>query len=142
MNWIKDVSHELEELDVSPKSLRKFGLTVGVIFLIFGLVLIWRGHWHSARGIFVGFGAALLIIGLSFPERLITVYKIWMGFAFALGWIISRFILIILFVLVVTPIGLLAKLFGKQFLDLKFRDGKSSYWITKEKRKIDYEKMY
>lgn len=142
MSWIKDVAHELNELDISRKSLRKFGVTVGAIFLVFGLLLMWRGHWPSTRELFVGFGAALLILGFIAPERLIHIYKIWMGFAFALGWIISRFILVMLFVVVLTPIGLLAKLFGKEFLDLKFKDGKDSYWIQKEKRKIDYEKMY
>ena len=149
MSWIKDVADELNELDVSRKSLRKFGLTVGTIFLIFGFLLIWRGHWKSTRELFVGIGAALLIGGFTAPEKLIHFYKIWMGFAFALGWLISRFILILLFVIVLTPIGLLAKLFRKQFLDLKFRDGKNSYWIPKETflsgrhgSKIDYEKMY
>ena len=142
MSWIKDVAHELKELDVTRKSLRKFGVTVGAIFLVFGLLLMWRGHWPSTRELFVGFGAALLIGGFTAPERLIHIYKIWMGFAFALGWVISRFILILLFIVVLTPIGLLAKLFGKEFLDLKFKDGKDSYWISKEKRKIDYEKMY
>lgn len=142
MSWIKDVVHELSELDVTKKSLRKFGLTVGGIFLIFGLLLMWRGHWPSTREIFVGAGAALLLGGIAIPERLLVIYKMWMGFAFALGWIVSRVILILLFVFVLTPLGLVAKLFGKKFLDLKFRDEKESYWIPKEKRKIDYEKMY
>ncbi len=155
MSWIKDVAHELGELYISRKSLRKFGLTVGAIFLIFGLFLIWRNHWQSVREVLAGIGTILFLGGLTMPERLITVYRIWMGFAFALGWVISRFILAMLFVFVLTPIGLLAKLFGKEFLDLKFRDGKSSYWIPKETylsgsrveagrqgKKNDYEKMY
>ncbi len=142
MNWIKDVAHEIKELDFSKKSLRKFGFTIGGIFLIVGLFLLWKNIWLLARGPFIVAGAVLLIGALLKPERLKNIYKVWMGFAFALGWVVSRFILIILFVLILTPIGLLAKLFGKEFLDLKFRDGKDSYWISKEKRKIDYEKMF
>ena len=34
------------------------------------------------------------------------------------------------------------EIFSKGFLDIKFKDTKNSYWIPKEKRKIDYEKMY
>ena len=142
MSWIKDVSHEIKELDLSEKALRKFGLTIGGIFLAIGLLLFWKSIWPDVRIIFISIGGTLFLGGLLLPMPLKYVYLIWMGFAFAIGWVVSRFILIILFVLVLTPIGLLAKLFGKHFLDLKFRDGKESYWIPKEKRKNDYEKMY
>ncbi len=142
MSWIKDVSHEIKELDLSEKALRKFGLTIGGIFLAIGLLLLWKSIWPDVRIIFISIGGTLFLGGVLLPMPLKYVYLIWMGFAFAIGWVVSRFILIILFVLVLTPIGLLAKLFGKHFLDLKFRDGKESYWIPKEKRKNDYEKMY
>ncbi len=142
MSWIKDVVHELGELDVSKKSLKKFGLTIGGILFLFGIILLWRDHWQSSRGYFIGFGIFLFLVGLVSPQRLINIYKVWMGFAFALGWMISRLILIILFVFVLTPLSIFAKIFGKKFLDLKFKDGKSTYWIPKEKRKIDYEKMF
>ncbi len=142
MSWIKDVTHEIRELDVSEKSLRKFGLTVGIVFLVFGVLLIWKRAWTTTNTIFVAVGFSLVLGGLLTPNRLKTVYSIWMGSAFALGWVISRFILIILFVFVLTPLSIIAKLFGKKFLDLKFKDGKSTYWIPKEKRKIDYEKMF
>ena len=142
MSWIKDVAHEIKELDVSKKSLRKFGLTIGTIFLAFSIFFSMKEIFPLLRSFFLAIGGLLFIGSFIFPEQLKYAYKIWMGFAFALGWVVSRFILVILFVLVLTPLGLLAKLFGKKFLDLKFRDGKNSYWIPKEKRKIDYEKMF
>jgi hypothetical protein len=142
MSWIKDVAHEIKELNVTEKSLRKFGLTVGIVFLAVGLLLIWKSVWPNINYIFVAVGSSLILGGLLTPNRLKMFYKIWMGLAFALGWVVSRFILIILFVLILTPVGFIAKLFGKKFLDLKFKDGKNSYWIPKEKRKIDYEKMF
>ena len=142
MSWIKDVIHELNELDISKKSLKKFGLTIGGILILFGIILFWRNHWQSSRRYFIGFGIFLFFVGLISPQRLINIYKVWMGFAFALGWVVSRFILIILFVFVLTPLAIIAKLSGKKFLDLKYKDGKNSYWIPKEKRKIDYEKMF
>jgi len=142
MSWIKDISHEIKELDLSEKALRKFGLMIGGIFLAIGLLLLWKSVWLDVRIIFIALGGTLFLGGVLLPLPLKYVYLIWMGFAFALGWIVSRFILIILFIFVITPIGIVAKLVGKQFLDLKFRDGKDSYWIPKEKRKIDYEKMY
>ncbi|MFA5803859.1 MAG: SxtJ family membrane protein [Melioribacteraceae bacterium] len=142
MSWIKDVAHEIKELDVSEKSLRKFGFTVGIVFLVFGLLLLWKSIWINTRVLFITIGGALILGGYLIPNWLKYIYKIWMGFAFALGWVISRFILIILFVFVLTPLAIIANLFGKKFLDLKFKDGKNSYWIPKEKRKNDYEKMF
>lgn len=142
MNWIKDVSHELKQVDLSKKSLAKFGLIIGGIFLLLALLFFYKNILITLRMIFAVIGLFLFIGGIIFPEKLSPFYKIWMGFAFALGWIISRFILTILFIFVLTPVGLLAKLFGKRFLELKWRDGKQSYWINKQYKKIEYEKMY
>lgn len=144
MSWIKDVTNEIKALDVSAKSLRKFGLVVGGVFLIAALFLFWKDLWSITRVIFLSIGVLLIFGGIARKKgaEFIFIYKIWMGLAFALGWIVSRFILLILFYIVLFPIGLLAKLFKKEFLDLKFRDGRESYWIPKEKKLIDYEKMY
>jgi hypothetical protein len=87
-------------------------------------------------------GGILLLSGIFIPKNLKDIYKVWMGFAFGLGWIVSRIILTILFVFILTPLGLFAKLFGKEFLDLNFNKEKSSYWIPKKEEEADYEKMY
>lgn len=142
MSWIKDVKNEILALDVSDKSLKKFGLTIGAIFLLLGILFLYKDWNFYTTIVFIMLGGNLIVNGLISPQKLKNFYKVWMGFAFALGWVVSRLILIILFYLVLLPIGLLAKIFGKEFLDLKFKDGKPSYWIPKEKRKIDYEKLY
>jgi hypothetical protein len=66
-----------------------------------------------------------------------------MGLAIAMGWVVSRILIMILYYIVVTPLGIAAKLFRKEFLDLKFRDNKDSYWVIKSvDSKNDYKKMY
>ncbi len=121
MSWIKDVKEELKALDISKKSLRNFGLLVGGIFLLLGFWIYYSSQ--SVFGIiFFVVGALLFIFGLLLPNFLSGVYKIWMGLAFALGWVVSRILLIILFYLGITTIGFIAKIFGKKFLDIKFRD--------------------
>jgi hypothetical protein len=66
-----------------------------------------------------------------------------MGLAFALGWIVSRILITILFYMVVTPVSFIAKIFGKKFLDLKFRDSNNSYWIIRSSdSETDYRKMF
>lgn len=141
MSWIKDVKEELKALEISKKILRKFGLLIGAIF-------IFLGYWvyHSYQSYFfiiiLTAGASLFITGLFLPNSLSGIYKVWMGLAFALGWVVSRVLLIILFYLGITTIGLIAKIFRKKFLDINFRDKKDTYWIKREDSKIDYTKMY
>jgi hypothetical protein len=57
----------------------------------------------------------------------------------------TRVILTVLFYLVLTPIAVTARLFGKQFLDLSFRDPKDSYWVLREKdssKERNYEAQF
>ncbi len=94
------------------------------------------------ESILLVFGSFLLIFGLVNPKLLRSIYKIWMGFAFALGWVISRIILTILFYLILTPIGTLAKVFGKKFLNVNFNNKAKSYWMAKTITSKNLEKMY
>ncbi len=148
MSWISDVKSELKTLEISKKKLRSFGLLVGGVFLLISIWILWPDNFSLSAGYSFGHflltvGLFLFLSGLLFPQTLKNVYKIWMGFAFALGWLVSRILITILFFLVVTPVSLLARLCRKKFLDLIFRDNKNSYWIRREKDAvIDYKKMY
>jgi hypothetical protein len=141
MSWIKDVKEELKALDISKKILMKFGLLIGGIFLLLGFWIYYSSQ--SFIGIvFIICGSLLFIFGVLLPNSLSGVYKVWMGLAFAIGWIVSRVLLTVLFYVGITTIGFIARLFGKKFLDIKFKDGKESYWIKKDSTKVDYSKMY
>lgn len=142
MSWIKDVKEELNALEISPKVLRKFGLMVGGIFLLIGLWIYYSSQ-SFAGIIFLLIGILLFVFGLFFPKSLSSIYKVWMGLAFALGWIMSRVLLIILFYFVLTPIGFIAKIVGKKFLDIDYNTKKDSYWVIRSSdKKSDYSKMY
>lgn len=66
-----------------------------------------------------------------------------MGLAFALGWVMSRVLLTILFYFVLTPVGFIAKMVGKKFLDIDYKTRKESYWVIRpDNQKVDYSKMY
>jgi len=142
MSWISDVKDELKTLEISKKILRKFGVMVGGIFLLIGFWIYYSSQ-NFVGLIFLFIGTMLLVSGLIFTTTLSLVYKVWMGLAFALGWLMSRILLTILFYFVITPIGLLAKLVGKDFLDINYKMKKESYWIIQpEGKKADYTKMY
>jgi hypothetical protein len=150
MSWISDVEAELKALEFSKKKLRNFGLLVGGILLLISVWIFFSQRNelpetsnYTFAYIFLVLGGFLFLFGAFVPLLLKTTYKIWMGLAIAMGWFISRILIMILFYTIVTPIALIAKLFKKDFLDLKFRDDKNSYWIVKPKDvKIDYKKMY
>jgi polyferredoxin len=93
------------------KELRAFGLMVGGIFLILGLwPALWRGEqprlWALIPGIM------LVVLGLSLPRSLKRVHKVWMVVGHVLGWINTRIILGIVFYGLITPMGLIMRLFG------------------------------
>ena len=142
MSWINDVKDELKSLEISKKILRKFGLLVGGIFFLLGFWIYYSSQ--SFVGIiFLFIGILLFVFGLLFPNALFGAYKVWMGLAFALGWIMSRVLLIVLFYFVLTPVGFIAKIVGKKFLDIDYTVKKESYWIIRSSdMKTDYSKMY
>lgn len=141
MSWIKDISEEISALDTSQKSLRKFGVLVGAVFCILSLWMAYKNH-YTPRNLFGVVGVFLFIFGLVFPTALKWVYKIWMGLAFAMGWAVSRVLLLFVFFLVITPIGIGARLLGKEFLDIKKSNIRENYWIKRKKDNINYEKLY
>ena len=143
MSLISDIKVEIKLLPLTRKDLRKFGILVGGIFLILCAYLFLTGGSELFGWIFLIVGGFLFLSGLIIPAILKKVYLIWMTGALVLGWVMSRVIITILFFFILTPIALIAKIFGKKFLDLDFRDGKTSYWVIKEtEKKINYTKMY
>ena len=120
---------------VSVQKLRKFGLTVGGAFLVFGAI---RSYFHFGTGAIVlfGIGGVLSVFGIVFPAALRPVEKAWMALAEALAFINTRIILTVLFYLVFTPIGLVARMF-KDPLNRKLHDGSTSYWIRRQPKPAD-----
>jgi len=128
----------------TPRDLRKFGLMVGGVFLGLGLLFYFRHKpWWPW---FIGPGAPLVLLGAVFPRSLKWIYVAWMTLAMVLGAIVSTILLTLLFYLVVTPIGLVARLAGKDFLSRKLEPPAASYWIlrdaSKPKQKHEHEQQF
>lgn len=136
------ISEEIKHIKGSKKDLRKFGITVGSALLIICAVLFW--FEKSAWLYLLIIGIILILSGLLFPLILKPLNKIWMTLAIILGWIMTRVILIILFYIILTPIGFIAKIFKKDFLDLKINKSTNSYWEKRNSKsaKINYEKQF
>ena len=137
------ILEEIKEIKESKKDLRKFGLTIGIaLIVIAALLLITR---KNSAMYFGAAGFILAALGLAVPQILKPLNKIWMSLSIILGWFMTRVILTILFYIAITPIGLLTKLFRKDFLELKIDKAKTSYWQKRDRKKfdpVDYERQF
>lgn len=134
---------EIKNIKTDKKTLKKFGLTFAVVFIILGSLFWWRGKNYYFY-CFI-FSSIFLITGFLLPLLLKPIYKLWMALALVLGYVMTRVILSVLFYSILTPVGLIGKLLGNQFLDLKMDKTKESYWNyrkTKPFNKYDYEKQF
>ena len=120
----------MQRLNTDKKILRKFGITMGIAFVAITLIIFIR-HGQVSRS-FSMLSAAFLAFALALPMILKPLYIFWMGLAFVLSWINTRLILITVFYLVITPIALLIRLSGRDFLDRKLERDRGSYWKAKE----------
>ena len=134
---------EIKNIKSEKSDLRKFGITIGVILMIIAGFLFWKEK--ESFQIFLTLGVVLFVIGLTLPAILKPIYWIWMIFATVLGWIMTRVILSILFYGIITPIGLVSRLFGKQFIELRWNRLNNTYWNYRTLgvfEKENYEKQF
>ena len=114
--------------DIKISSNRSFGIVFFVVFLLIALYpLTYSGEIRTWS---VLISLIFLVLGLLNSKFLTPLNKLWFKFGIFLGKIISPIIMGIIFFLVVTPIGLIMKLIGKDVLNLKYNNNKS-YWIEK-----------
>ncbi|MEL6617216.1 MAG: SxtJ family membrane protein [Bacteroidota bacterium] len=131
---LAQIAAEVRALDLSVRSLRSFGLVVGGVFAGIALISAWRNGWTLtplAMG-FGGLGGTLMVLGALVPRILKPVYRAWMALAFALGYVMTRVILTLVFVFTVVPIGLIMRAIGKDPLAKAQDPEAESYWIHRD----------
>jgi cytochrome c biogenesis factor len=126
------------------KELRKFAFALTGVAAVFALLLLWRRRETASDVFFVLAGYALLS-ALLFPPAIRPARWALLEIGHALGWFNTRLILILLFYLVFTPIGLLLRLLGKDLLNRRFDRDAATYWVDREKEPFDpkrYERQF
>ena len=117
-------------LDLTKKTLRRFGLLFAALFCLLAATWAWKGRplwpWPAlaALGCFTA--------ALAAPAVLRRPYRAWMLLAAVLGWFMTRLILTAAYAAVLTPTGLLMKALGKDLLDERISKQTSSYWKKHE----------
>ncbi len=125
------IREEIKSLRTGERELRKFGLTVGGVFALLGCWFWWRGKTHFPC--FLVPGVLLMLPGALVPRALKFIYIGWMSLAFILGIAVSTALLTLFFYLIVTPIGLISRLAGRDFLNRKFDRDATTYWIRRDR---------
>jgi hypothetical protein len=137
------LKEELKLIDKSDEAVKKTGLTVGVVLILVSMLL-----WYLGKTSFIYFsiiGGLFVILAFIAIPVLRPFHRLWMMLALAMGFVMSRVILSLLYYLVLTPIGLLAKIVGKKFMPLGFDKNAPTYWKKREntaKQQIDYDRQF
>jgi hypothetical protein len=110
---------------------RRFGLVVGSAFLFIAAISLWRGHQIPPL-ILGGLGAALWLGGLLVPGHMGPVHSAWMAFAHALSKVTTPIFMSIVYLIVLTPTGLVMRLFGHRPLTAKVDEEHGGFWVDKD----------
>ena len=128
------------ESKIKISSNRSFGLVFFVVFLIVALWPLKSGEdiriWSLALSII------FFSLGILNSKLLTPLNKLWFKFGILLGSIVSPIVMGIVFFLVVTPIGIIMRLLGKDLLKKNKIKSASTYWIKRDKQHTSMKKQF
>jgi hypothetical protein len=119
---------------------RSFGLLFSAIFAGFGLWPLTNGENVIIYLIIISL--TFLLLGLLNSKILSPINKAWTKFGEFLGAIIAPVIMAIVYFVVLTPISLLVRIFGKDLIGLKYLKKNDTYWIKRKKRIGSMKKQF
>lgn len=127
----------------SYRTEREFGLIVGTVFTLLSGWWLYRGKLLGVAQVTLPLGLTLMLLGLIFPRSLVYPNRAWMLLAEALGYVTTRIILGFVFFAILTPIGVVKRMFGWDPLHRREVSG-LSYWrpySDRQRNPRHYERM-
>ena len=118
---------------------RSFGLAFAAVFAVIGLFPLLRHR--EPRLWFLGASLALTFTALAYPRVLDAPNRLWLAIGERLSLVASAIIVTIIYFVVVTPMGVFARLRGKDPLRLKFDPESPTYWIVRDKPDLTAESL-
>jgi hypothetical protein len=120
----------------------KFTAVMGV----FVNAILWLLWWHGKLSMTLPVAAAILAVAVLItacirPAWFRGFYRGGMTVSFHIGQTIGKVLLTLFFFLMVTPLGLLLRLFGKDLLSMKKNPGAESYW-HEHKSSREFDRMF
>ena len=125
---------------IKMSSNRNFGLLFFFVFLIVSLWPLTFGDSIRIWSLIISM--VFLILGLMNSKLLTPLNKLWVKFGMILGTIVAPIIMGVVFFLVVTPIGLVMRIMGKDLLNKKYDKKKNTYWINRYNNMSSMKKQF
>jgi len=116
----------------------------GLLFFIFFLALaLWPLTKKGEINLYlIAIALIFLVLGLLNSRILSPLNKAWIKLGEILGRIIAPIVMAIVYFLILTPISLLVRLFGKDLIGMKFSSDIKSYWVKRKKRLGSMDKQF
>ena len=119
---------------------RSFGILFFLVFIGFGL---WPLTKEMSPNIYlIIISVIFLILGLLNSKLLSPLNNLWIKFGEILGKVIAPIVMAVVYFLILTPISLLVRLFGKDLIEMKFNNNVKSYWIKRKKHLGTMDKQF
>lgn len=113
--------------------------------LVLAVLLAWwlhkTGH-NTLATVAVALSVAVAVLGLLKPRAVAPFYALWMLAAFPIGWVMSYVMAGVVYFLVVTPIGLLSRAFGRDGMSRKFDSKATTYWESTTREPTDPKRYF
>lgn len=117
------------KIELNENRYKDTGLAIILILLLFSLATGKNVYWH--------FSVPVLVLTMTVPRVFKWPAKGWFGFSHVLGTIMSKVLLTIVFSLIIFPLALLLKVFGKDAMQRKkWRTDNDSSFSVQEPRKV------
>jgi hypothetical protein len=117
------------KLKENPKDWLKFTAAIGLVLILVVAGLARRGVISRApMWSLLAVLAGALLLAVMKPRLFRGFYRVGMTVSFYIGQVVGRILLTLIFLLVLTPLGLLLRLMGKDLLRLKLDPSAQTYW--------------
>ena len=124
---------------IKISSNKSFGIVFFIVFLIISIYPIINNNEIRVWSIIVSI--IFLIMGLRNSRYLTPLNIMWCKFGILLGNLISPIVMGLIFFIIVSPIGLLMRIFSKNFLNLK-KNNDNSYWVKTNNQKSKMKNQF
>ena len=116
---------------VTSASDRSFGVMFGFIFIIIAVIMRLRDNPQNIQLLFLALSFLTVLISFTRPSLLSTPNKLWMKFSLLLARFVSPIVLGLLFYVLISPLALVLRLFGRDELRLKTKKVASNWQSRK-----------
>ena len=116
----------------------------GIVFFIFFLILALWPILNDGKILYLPLILSFIFLLLgAFNSKILTPFnKVWMKFGLILGNIISPIVMGVIFFGIITPTGIILKIFKKDILILKIKKNNHTYWLTKDNSYQDMKNQF